>query len=141
MFIEYSFCKLYVAIPLSARASSRVTCQTISSFVLVADMPVQIQQPCALNFNHPDLFSCFCYESDTSSLPPPPLPEQMRFHMFITVFIASCLYCCSSPIPQFTHVCILLSGTYFYRTDPRPNMWNCYDFIKLSTLFLLAFLV
>jgi len=72
---------------------------------------------------------------------PPPIPEQMNFHKFIAVFIASCFYCCSSPIPQFTHVCVLLSGTYFYRTDPRSNMWNCYDFIKLSTLFLLAFLV
>lgn len=74
----------------------------------------------------------------------PTSPEQMHFYKFIAIFIPSCLYSCSSPIPQFTHVCIskcLLSGTYFYRTDPRPNMWNCYDFIKLSALFLLAFLL
>jgi hypothetical protein len=75
----------------------------------------------------------------TQTVPPPPPPEQMQFYKFITVFILSCLYCCSSPIPQFNHVCISkwsLSGTYFYRRDPRPNMWNWYYFIKLSTLFL-----
>jgi hypothetical protein len=69
---------------------------------------------------------------------PYPPPEQMQFK-------GSFLYLshrvCTLALLRyhiFTHVCIsksLLSGTYFYRRDPRPNMWNGYYFIKLPTLF------